>query len=235
MYDRLLDDEKIGVRPVHRPKDWQISERRKQKRNKKHGWGTKGGYIAPIIIPSTPDSELMNMMRKVAEEEAQPGLKFKIVERGGAMVKWDLQNTNPSSTGGCQSGDCQACKEGRGKCGPCRKSNVLYEFTCQQCPADSQAVYIGETARNLYTRGREHTSNYQKRQKESFIQKHQVDTHNGMEADFTAKVLCSYKDCLSRQTAEGVHIRRCDKEILNSKAEWHQPALWRVRSELCNE
>ena len=151
------------------------------------------------------------------------------------MIKWNLQNTNQSSTGGCQSGDCQACKEGRGKGGPCRKSSVLYEFTCQQCPADSQAVYIGETARNLYTRGREHTSNYQKRQKESFIQKHQVDTHNGMEADFTAKVLCSYKDCLSRQTAEGVHIRRCDKEILNSKAEWHQPALWKVRSELCNE
>ena len=38
----------------------------------------------------------MNMMRKVAEEEAQPGLKFKIVERGGEMIKGDQQNTNPS-------------------------------------------------------------------------------------------------------------------------------------------
>ena len=52
-------------------------------------------------------------------------------------------------------------------------------------------------------------SNYQKRQQESFMQKHQVDTHNGMDADFS-----SYKDCLSRQIAEGVHIRRCDKEML---------------------
>ena len=136
-----------------------------------------------------------------------------------------------TATGGCPSGYFPACKEGRGKGGPCRKSNVLYEFTCQQCPA----VYIGETARNLYSRGREHNSNYQKRQQESFMQKHQLEAHNGMEADFSAKVLSSYKDSLSRQIAEGVHIRRCDKQILNSKAEWHQPALWKVRSELCKE
>jgi hypothetical protein len=108
VYDRMLDNEKNGVQPVHRPKDWCINERRKQKQNKKRGWGTKGGYIAPIIIPSTPDSELLGMMRKVAEEEAQPGLKFKIVERGGVMIKWGLQNPNPTATGGCQSGDCPA-------------------------------------------------------------------------------------------------------------------------------
>ena len=42
------------------------------------------------------------------------GLKFKIVERGGTMVKWDLQKSNPTATGG----DCPACKEGSGKGGP---------------------------------------------------------------------------------------------------------------------
>ena len=174
-------------------------------------------------------------MRKVAEDEAQPGLKFKIVERGGTMVKLDLQQDNPTATSGCQSGDCPACKAGRGTGGPCRKSNVLYEFTCQQCPADSQVVYIGETARNLNSRGSEHNSNYQRRQQESFMQKHQLEAPNGMEADFSAKVLSSYKDCLSRQIAEGVHIRSCDQQILNIKVEWNQPALWKVRSELCKE
>ena len=111
----------------------------------------------------------------------------------------------------------------------------MYEFSCQQCPADSQAVYIGETARNLYSRGREHNSNYRGKQQESFMKKHQVDAHNGMEADFSAKDLSSYNNCLSRQIAEGVTIRRCEKKILNSKAEWHQPALWKVRSELSKE
>ena len=47
-----------------------------------------------------------------------PGLKFKIVERGGTMVEWDLQKSNPTATGGFQSGDCPACKEGSGKGGP---------------------------------------------------------------------------------------------------------------------
>jgi hypothetical protein len=123
-------------------------------------------------------------------------------------------------------GTVKHARRGEGKV--VHAGNPVY---CMSLPVSSARL----TARNLYNRGHEHTSNYQKRQKESFIQKHQVDTNNGMEADFTAKVLCSYKDCLSRQTAEGVHIRRCDKEILNSKAEWHQPALWKVRSELCNE
>ena len=147
--DRLLDDEKAGVRPIHRPKDWCREERRRHKQNKKHSWGTKGGCLAPIIIPSTPSTELLLMLRKVIEDEAQPGLKFKIVERGGTMVKWDLQRTNPTATSGCDSGDCQACQVDKGKGGPCRKSNVVYQFACQQCPPGRQAVYIGETAQNL--------------------------------------------------------------------------------------
>ena len=65
--------------------------------------------------------------------------------------------------------------------------------------------------------------------------KHQQDQHHGAQADFKASVKYRFKDCLSRQIAEGVAIRRCDKIVLNSKAEWHQPAIWRVRSELSRE
>ena len=39
---------------------------------------TKGGYIAPIFVPSTPNSELFNLLKEVADKEAEPGLKFKI-------------------------------------------------------------------------------------------------------------------------------------------------------------
>ena len=123
----------------------------------------------------------------------------------------------------------------RGTGGPCRKSNVVYEIACQLCPDDRQAVYLGETARNLYTRGREHNRNCDKKENESFMMKHQQDRHNGAGAEYKAKVRCSFRDCLSRQIAEGVHIRRCEKEVMNTKAEWHQPALWRVRSELSRE
>ena len=77
--------------------------------------------------------------------------------------------------------------------------------------------------------------NYDKQNSESFMRRHQDDRHAGVVADFGAKVVNSYKDCLSRQVSEGVHIRRCKNEVLNSKAEWHQPALWKVRSELTKE
>ena len=141
----------------------------------------------------------------------------------------------PSTRLGCQGGDCLACKEERGKGGACRKSNVLYKISCNLCPEDGRSAYVGETARNLYTRGREHVRNYGKRNGESFMAKHQTDKHAGVDADFSAKVSCSFTDCLSRQVAEGVHIRRCEHDVLNTKAEWHQPSLWKVRNELSRE
>ena len=235
IHDKMMKEEKEGVRPLHRPRDWKKEERRKEKRTKKKNWATKGGCIAPIIIPSTPNSELLHSLREVARAEAHPGLKFKIVEKGGRTVKKATRKSNPTSSGGCQGGDCLACKVGRGTGGPCRKSNVVYEIACQLCPDDRQAVYLGETARNLYTRGREHNRNCDKKENESFMIKHQQDRHNGAGAEYRAKVRCSFRDCLSRQIAEGVHIRRCEKEVMNTKAEWHQPALWRVRSELSRE
>ena len=36
---------------------------------KKRDWGTKGGYIAPIIVYATPNSELAKSLREIAESE----------------------------------------------------------------------------------------------------------------------------------------------------------------------
>ena len=47
--------------------------------------------------------------------------------------------------------------------------------------------------------------------------KHQTDRHNGVEPNFKAEVVYSLTDCLSRQVAEGVCIRRCQTELLNTK------------------
>ena len=123
----------------------------------------------------------------------------------------------------------------RSEGGCCRKSNVQYQLSCNLCPADRPSVYIGETARNLYTRSKEHVQNYARQNGESCMKKHQDDKHHGIDADFSAKVTASFNDCLSRQVSEGVYIRRSPHELLNSKAEWHQPALWRVRSEIARD
>ena len=115
-----------------------------------------------------------------------------------------------SATPGCDHGNCLACVDGRGKGGNCHKSNVQYEMDCLLCPPGQESVYIGETSRNLYTRGREHIDKYRstKRNKDSFIKKHQDEKHGGCEAMFRAKVTGTFRDCLSRQVSEGVHMRR---------------------------
>ena len=101
---------------------------------------------------------------------------------------------------------------------------MVFEYACQLFPEDNQSVYIRKTARTLYTRGREHNKNYAKRETESFVKRHQEAKHSGMDPDFNAEVVYSFK--ASRQFAEGVAIRRC---ILNTKAGKHQPSLGCVR------
>ena len=68
--------------------------------------------------------------------------------------------------------------------------------------------------------------------KSGFIAKHQVEKHNSEPAEFEWKVLRTFRDPLSRQTAEAVSIRRDQGELLNSKSEFHQPPLLQVRSEV---
>ena len=147
-------------------------------------------------------------------------------------MKNTVQKSNPTATAGCGDEQCIACKAGRGDGGNCRSSSINYQVDCLLCPADNRSRYIGESARNLFSRGKEHLGRYRNRDKKSFMHKHQSREHQGSPGDYTAKVTGSSKDCLTRQVREAVLIRRCQVPVLNSKTEWHQPALWQIRNEL---
>ena len=168
-------------------------------------WATKGGHIAPIFVPTTPGGALLKMMRRVAEAEAKEGIRFKVMEIGGKTIKRVLQRSNPTATPGCEDADCIACRDERGGGGNCRRNNVNYEIECQLCPEGNRPVYIGETSRNLYTRGKEHMGSVNREGTEereaSFIQKHMEKCHQGRESKFKAKVTHSNKDSLGRQVA----------------------------------
>ena len=104
---------------------------------------------------------------------------------------------------------------------------------------DCDAAYRGESSKNLYTRNLQHQYNYRggekssaKIKEKSFMYQHQQDKHDGGPALFKQSVLRSYKDCLSRQAAEGVFISKMEGEILNSKSEFHQPSIVTVRREI---
>ena len=233
IYDKKLEDDRKGVRPIFRPKSWKKEERKEAKNTKKQGWATKGGYIAPIFVPSTPGGTLMKMMRQVADNEGKEGMRFKIVESGGRTLKSELQRSNVTATQGCNKEDCIGCNIEKGKGGKCHKNNVNYEVECQLCPEGNKAVYIGETSRNLYTRGKEHLN--KKAEETHFMKEHMDKCHEGMDSRFTGRVTHCNKDCLSRQVREGVMIRRCTRELMNTKSEWFQPPVFRVMSEIVRE
>ena len=230
IYHKKIKDEEEGKRPLFRSKNLNKEGRRKEKRRKKNNWATKKGHIAPIFVPATPGSELAKSMREIAEREAKDGIHFNIVEMGGRTMKSELQRSNPTATPGCEKADCLACVEDRGAGGKCHKNNVNYEIVCTECPEDKRPVYVGETAKNLYTRAAQHLSC--RKNEESFMRKHEVEMHDGNEVSFKARVTHSNKDCLSRQVREGVLIRRCRGPIMNSKAEWFQPPLFKVLNEV---
>ena len=171
-------------------------------------------------------------MREVAESEAEAGVKFKMIETGGHSMRRVLQKSNPLETLGCDRPDCLPCKTERGKGGNCMGCGVNYEVECQLCPDDTKSVYIGETSRNLYTRSREHLSRYRAGTATSFMAKHQTELHQGEDARYEARVTATTRDCLTRQVREAVLIRRSQVNVLNGKTEWHQPALFRIQSEI---
>ena len=84
-------------------------------------------------------------------------------------------------------------------------------------------------SRYNYTGGPNSNTNVQKK---SFIFQHQTEKHQGQPENFKRKVLRSYKDCLSRQASEGIFISKIQGEILNSKSEFHQPAIVTIRREV---
>ena len=224
VYDKKLMDNDNGVMPLNRPIGYMKAERRKMKKQKKRDWGTRGGYIAPIIVPATPNSQLAKEMKVVAESLAECGIRFKIVEKGGITLGRMLQKSNPTSNGSCNKSDCLMCQHrGRG----CHKMNIVYQYKCNQ----DESVYIGETSRNFYSRNLEHQDKYDKKKAESFLYQHQLEAHGGAEPDVNVKVLKSFRDPMSRQIFEGVKIRRSNSNM-NTQIDFYKQATYNVSREI---
>ena len=225
IYDKKIFDDKNGIAPLNRPTNYRKIERRKEKISKKRNWATGGKYIAPIIIPSTPNSELANRLRKIAESYKE--FKFKIIEKGGQSIGNMLSSANPSASNSCNKPECVMCSQpGGGKL--CHKSNIVYEWTCNE----DGASYIGETSRNFFTRANEHLDKFNKNGKDSFLRNHQIEKHNNDELNFNVKVLRTFKDSLSRQIFEGVAIRHQTTESLNTKQDYYTASTYNVRKEV---
>ena len=176
------------------------------------------------------------------------GYKVKIVERSGTPLKLMFPLTKIGGGQECGRPDCRTCtQETRGEqVPPCTKRNVLYENICVRCnpdvgeenkekkgwspPTTTPSIYVGETAKSLYERGKEHWYGYKSKADDSHILKHHLLHHGGIgEPQFHLRPVRFHQTALTRQIHEAVRIQRWGEDVvLNSKGEYNRCKISRL-------
>ena len=180
----------------------------------------------------------------MARSENKIGFRIKIVERAGTFVRNTLPNTNPWAGAHCSRMDCTTCNQGLDKLPDCTKRSLVYESICVDCnptargkgelevmEQEQPSIYVGETARSMYERGKQHWEAWRSRREDSHIHKHMELHHGGKQnPNFVFKVVQYHRSALSRQVGEAVRIRRREGEggVLNSKSEYSRCRITRL-------
>ena len=81
-FEKMVSDDKAGVKPLYRSKTWNFEDRQRAKLNKKHNWWNKDSskvqYKSVLFITPTPGGVLASQLRKREEElkdKVEKGLK----------------------------------------------------------------------------------------------------------------------------------------------------------------
>ena len=216
-FDKMIDEENKGGRPINQRRTWNQDQRQKKKELQKKNWYSKGGYDVPLFVPHTPGGELAKRMRR-AEAQNHQGrkIRFKIVEKGGVTLEKMLRRSNPWSSENCGRADCFPCEGGEG--GSCWREGVTYTLFCVEC-GEKVAAYFGESGRNGYTRGKEHfEKKLAKDEDNSVLWLHSLHHHQGrVDIQYTMKVTGSYTEPLDRQTMERVQISSFKGPVLMNR------------------
>ena len=215
-YERMREKDEKGEKPIYRDRQWKRKERKQEKREKKRTWHKKDGSETVVFIPATPNSELKKQYEKVIKDSK---VNMKVIEKRGHTLQNMLQKSRPTLKRKCKEEDeCLVCESG-GK-GDCKKENVTYEISCNKC----KKVYIGETCKNAYTRGKQHKNQLQTQDKDSVLYRHNQQDHHQEETTtttFKMNVLQSHRSALCRQITEAVKIDKTPNDkLINNKAEW---------------
>ena len=231
-----------NVRPFYRSNSFQKTERMENKSKKKKHW-FKGRncdlrYKSVMFVEATPEDTLLKMLKTTEEQhKISDNHRIKFVSKSGSKLENILERKNPFESN-CHSNDCKPCANSNLKTNQlskCRTNNVSYESTCKLCEKEGrQRVYIGETARNLYTRSKEHYRDLKNNVQTSWMLKHINAEHAGIKegVEFTWKVIEKHSKPLQRQLKEAVRIKNSKiEESLNSKMEFNGQRIQRVSLE----
>jgi hypothetical protein len=236
-YQRQVEADRSGEKPLYRPREWQEAERRRRKGLRRPAWYRPADTV--LFLPATPNSELAEMARKVVEEEgSRLGITIKVIETAGVSLRQQLVRTDLGTGAPCPQGDCMLCLSNPGQGGGLQhhRASALYTGTCLVCQEekgeDYTAIYTGETGFSAYTRTLEHKEGIHKKKEDNGFAKHLAEYHPAREGDIKAfkfTVERTFSKPMERQVSEAVAIHTCQADlVLNSKSEWEQPVTERV-------
>ena len=237
-FDKMVHDDKLGIKPLYRNRTWNLEERTNSKKNKKTNWYKSGEkskiqYKSILFVPPTPGSMLLKELRQREEElNGKSRERIKIVEKGGKKIGDILINKNPFKPEKCTESWCPLCsgKYGKSKI-QCNTNNLGYRWVCKTCQNnDKIRVYEGETSRLIRIRTQEHIKAFEGKKSHSVLLKHKLLDHGNEEnVEYGLEITGIFKDALSRQANESVRIyKRQSSETMNSKSEFNHPPTARV-------
>ena len=199
--------------------------------------------ISVMFVEQTAGGELAKRLQEAEDRLAgMTGYRVRMTETSGSKLCHLLPNTNPWSGRHCERSQCYTCNQGGERLEDCKRRNLLYESSCSKCQGEDdkqkrkgrgltgKAVYVGETARSIFERSKEHWQDAQAGSSDSHMVKHWLSDHAEEETrpDFKFKVVATFKDALTRQIAESVRIDRRGAGVLNSRTEYSRCRLPRL-------
>ena len=233
IYTHKVTQSNNGGRPLYRPAGWEATERDLEKLVKRQTWYSGKGNernLAPLIIDPTPSGNLENNINQILKESARlTGIRIKMCQRGGTKVS-SAAKSDPFADILCDRDNCTVCSSPDSK-GGCRHSNVGYELVCNACSDQGiTSTYQGETSKSSYERGKQHLEGLTKKVEDNPIWKHSQIVHNGdNKVSFSMHVKGRFRKPMERQENEAIRIRESMAvHQMNSKREFHQPAIIRL-------
>ena len=167
-------------------------------------------------------------------------MKLLVTEKSGSKISSITNFIDPHTPNFCGRNKCFVCDTAEGEeTGNCWQEGIGYEIICKICrQTGTRAVYWGETGFSGHYRGNFHREGLQNSDPENALYKHNLECHPARKLgykDFKMTVKAKFKTPTIRQAFEGIslekEVERREKGdniiVLNSKSEFHQPAVVR--------
>ena len=173
------------------------------------------------------------MQETIHEEANRQGrnTRIRVVESSGQTVRNTLARNYPWKFEGCGVQECFHCSTTTKFTTSCRTPGIGYKITCTLCEGlGALAEYQGESGRNMFTRGKEHLSEFYRGVSSNCMVIHSNKHHHGSkELSYRMEPCGTFRTPLDRQLNESMRLKYSSASIvLNSGSEWRGDSIPRA-------